>query len=275
MIWRKHALFVVTAGVTLASGNLLAVPITIVDTTLGTATNNGAIAGGEYVGSSAGINSGFGNIVGSSSLIHVDSSSGGALNFGVQSGGGNFNDAAVIYIDSISGGIADTSGLEDTNDPGRSAISGDGDNESADQSEITFGANFRPDYAISIDNGFSGLFQLTTGGDGSLTFVASGNLNPTNNAAAQQREIDFTLANIGLTPGGSFKYVVTYLNPGNAFRSDEFHGVAQATANSGNIGQAPITLADTDFNLFTSVPEPGAMGVLALGAAALLRRKSR
>jgi hypothetical protein len=261
--------------VTLVAGNVLGVPITITDTTAGTATNNGAIAGGEYVGSSVGINSGFGNVIGSNSAIHVDSSSLGALNFGVQSGGGNFNDAAVIYIDSITGGVADTTGLEDTNDPGRSAISGDGDNESADQSEITFGANFRPDYAISIDNGFAGLFQLTPGGDGSLTFVASGNLNPTNNAAAQQREIDITLANIGLTPGGSFKYVVTYLNPGNSFRSDEFHGVAQATANSGNIGQAPITLADTDFNVFNSIPEPSSIGVLALGGAALLRRKGR
>src|SRR4051812_45368053 len=46
------------------SASAFAAPITITDTTSGTATNDGTINSGEYVGSSAGINGGFGNVIG-------------------------------------------------------------------------------------------------------------------------------------------------------------------------------------------------------------------
>src|SRR5262245_41874680 len=56
------------AGVT-AVGNV----VLINDTTPGTASNDGTINPGEYVGFSSGINNGFGNIIGSASKMYVDS----------------------------------------------------------------------------------------------------------------------------------------------------------------------------------------------------------
>lgn len=58
---------------------------TITDTTSDTATNDGTVntGTGEYVGSTTGINSGFGGVIGQGSTLHIDSSSTGALNIGL------------------------------------------------------------------------------------------------------------------------------------------------------------------------------------------------
>jgi hypothetical protein len=82
-------------------------PATITDTTPGTAINDGTVNSGEYVGSTAGINSWVWRLSSAlTSQLHVDSSHAGALNFGLISGGGtnfNDNDAMVIYIDTDNG----------------------------------------------------------------------------------------------------------------------------------------------------------------------------
>src|SRR5690349_9211144 len=85
---------------------------TIIDTTPGTSTRDGTLGAGEY-GSlsffSTGVNTGFGNVLfGSNSKLYWDSSLSGALNFGIQLGGGGLFDAGVIYIDSKSGGLSGT-----------------------------------------------------------------------------------------------------------------------------------------------------------------------
>lgn len=248
-----------------------AMPTTIVDTTNGSAINDGTINGGEYVGASAGINAGFGNVIGSSSMLHVDSSRGGALHFGLQSGGGLLNDAAVIYIDSVFGGFTDTTGFNDTGDALRRAISGtDGTN----RSDIFFAPGFQADYAIAFESGFAGLWALNAGG--SHNFLAVLNLNPPGNPGAGMWEMNLLLSDIGLVPGDSFDYIATYLNPSNAFRSDEFHGVAQSTVAAGNIGQNPVTLASGDYNTFVSnVPLPAAIWLFlsALAIPAFLRNR--
>lgn len=224
-----------------------AVPIIIDDVTSTTAANDGVVNAGEYVGFSTGINAGFGDVIGAGSELHVDSDAVGGLNLGLVSGGGSLFDAVVIYLDTQPGGFASTSGFTDIADPLRRAISGfDGTNRST----LTFAPGFEADYAIALDAGFAGVWELVNGG--SHNFVVSANLNPAANAAAGQWEIDLTLADIALNAGESFRYVATYLNSGNAFRSDEFHGVQQATVPPGNIGQAPVTLATGDFNTFNS-----------------------
>ena len=76
----------------------LASPTSIVDTTAGTATSDGAVLPGEYVGSSVGINAGFGDVIGIGSRIHLDSDAAGDLNVGIVSGGSPLSDAIVIYI---------------------------------------------------------------------------------------------------------------------------------------------------------------------------------
>jgi pullulanase len=222
-------------------------PVNLVDTTPGGATTDGTINANEYVAFSSGINSGFGNVIGSNSKLHIDSDTGGTLYFGLEGGGGSLNDAGVIYIDSIAGGLTNTLALQDEGDGLRSAISGQA---GGNASELTFASGFEADYAVAFNAGFAGLFQLTTGGNNSLTYVNSANLNPTNNSGAGAWEMNIALSDIGLSPGDSFKYVVTYLNAGNAFRSDEFHGVAAGTVTGGNIGQSSFSLGSGDFNTF-------------------------
>lgn len=217
--------------------------VTIVDTTSGTANNNGSIGVGEYVGFSSGINSGFGDVAGLGSRLYVDSSIAGGLNFGFAKGAGNFqvNHALVIYIDSVAGGFSSTSSLTDTGDRGRRAVSGyDGTNRAT----LSFATGFEADYAITLEPGYAGLWTLKTG-----TYNAPLSANQSNNSS--QWELNLTLANIGLVPGGSFKYIATYLDIDSAYRSNEFHGVASFGSNP---GWSSVSL--TSYNTFVSaVPE--------------------
>lgn len=139
----------------------LAAPAIIVDNTSSTATNNGTVGAGEYVGFTAGINSGFGNVIGSNSQLHVDSDSTGNLNFGLVTGGGSFNDAMVIYVDSVAGGFSSTSTFNDTGggtDACRKAISGyDGTNRST----LNFASGFEADYAICMQGTFAGVWGVS------------------------------------------------------------------------------------------------------------------
>ncbi|MBE2202317.1 MAG: hypothetical protein IAE79_27145 [Anaerolinea sp.] len=222
----------------------LATPAFIEDTTPATATNNGTINTNEYVDYTTGINSGFGNVIGSGSQLHIDSDATGALHIGLIKGPGDFNDAMVIYIDADYGftGFATTSGFTDADDPCRRAISGyDGSNRST----LNFAPGFQANYAICLDTGFAGLWELTNGG--AHPFVVA--LNRTT-VAPGHYEMNLTLDDLGLAPGDSFRYVATYLNPSNAFRSDEFHGVS--SLGGGNPGHSMVNLADGDFNEFYS-----------------------
>ena len=251
---------------------------TITDTSPGSATNDGVINAGEYAGSTNGINAGFGDVIGETSSVFLDSSTSGAINLGIRSAN-NFNDTAVFYIDSVTGGVASTAPINDTSDGGRAAISGNA--ASGESSEITFapgaaeGASFLADYAVTVENSFAGIFEI--GDDGSLTFVNSANLTVggDGSTAARERELSFSLADIGLAAGGSFNYFGTYLNSGNAFRSNEFQGVRDRADFDSNVGQNPVLLADGDYLTFESVPvpEPASLALVALGGVALLGRR--
>ncbi|MEI2608159.1 MAG: choice-of-anchor Q domain-containing protein [Candidatus Promineifilaceae bacterium] len=218
---------------------------TITDTTAGTATNNGTVAGGEYVGYSTGINNGFGNVIGSNSQLHIDADSSGNLNLGLKAGAAVVSpNAMVVYLDTDNGGtgFSTTSGFTDTADGCRRAISGfDGTNRST----LNFATGFTANYAICLDNGFAGLWQLTNGG--SHTFITS--LNRTNTGT--DYEMNFTLANLGLSAGSQIRYVATYLNSTNGFRSNEFHGVE--TFAGGNPGYTTVNLPFNSFILFKSL----------------------
>ncbi len=163
--------------------------LTITDTTAGTATNNGTINVSEYVGFSTGINNGFGNVIGSASRLHIDSDGSGNLNLGLDAGAAvSGTDAMVVYIDTDNGGtgFSTTSGFTDTGDGCRRAISGyDGGNRST----LNFAPGFTANYAICLDVGFAGLWQLTNGG--AHTFITD--LNRTNTGT--DYEMNFSLAN--------------------------------------------------------------------------------
>jgi len=230
-------------------------------------------------------NGGFGGVVGNSSL-EIVSLADGTLNFTWTRGTGNFNDALVIYIDSVAGGFGDTLSFNDQADPLRRAISGaSGGTTGLDantRSIVTFNTGFTADYVFAANTGFGGLWTLTSGGNNSLIFNTATGFAPTGDNAAATYTWSFNVADIGLTAnsGESFKFVGTYLNADNSFRSDEAFGFSIAGGNpgAGGIGNYPNTIATSEFT-FQTIPEPSTYAMLILGAAAFggyaLRRRRR
>jgi len=207
-------------------------------------------------------NSGFGGPVGLGSLTLTDN---GTTVFGqVNKGPNGFNDALVIYVDSLSGGFIDTSGFSDGADGLRKAISGfDG---GANRSTLTFAPGFAPDYAIALgpsSDNFGGLWKLANGGANSLNFISSVNLNPTGNNNSPTYTFSFDLSQIGINPGtgASFTLFGTYVS-NTGYRSDE----ALAGNDSGTQGWNPFL--QTAFGSYTTIPEPSTLSLLVLSAVA-------
>jgi len=257
---------IAVAGIaTSLSGASAQLSAPIIDVTPGGATVDGAVGMGEYAGFSFGIHSGFGDVWGGHSELHLDSDVAGNVQLGFVQGPGSFSDIAVIYIDSVPGGFADTTTLTDDSDPQRAAISG---TVGVNSSDLAFGTGFEADYAIAWDSlPGPALYELYAGGD--HRYVRS-----LTSSTATDRETEFPLSDIGLLPGDSFDYVVTDL-AGSTFRSDEFHGVDYASVLPGNPGFGPVSLQSDDFLRFVTVPEPDPVLADPLGVALLgfLRRR--
>lgn len=242
------------------------------------ATINGA-------GSVNGINGGFGNVIGSGATLDVAQAAPGSslINFTLTKGPGGLNDAAVFYIatgNTPLAGFNSTSTFTDTVDGGRRALSGVG--TGGQRSTVNFATGFTADFGISVEAAFAGVFGLV--GGGSHAFVNSANLSPTGTNTSPTYAWQIDLSDLGLAPGQSFDFVATYLNQGNAFRSNEFIGVAAGNFAADNIGANTASLAANSFIRFNSqatpavVPEPGALALLAFGAGpavAALRLRSR
>jgi len=226
-------------------------------------------------GSSSGINGGFGDVVGATSTIDVTTDVSGNVSMTFNFGPSDLNDAAVVYIDSDNGstGVTNTSTLTDTGDPLRSAISGTADdgNGGTVSSDLGFASGFAADTAIAFDTGFAGMWNALGVDPANHAFVKGVGTAPS--ASDASATFSFTMSDLGLTAGDTFRYVVTYLNSGNAFRSDEFHGVAGTTI-SGNPGNSAVSLANGDFNTVISVPEPASLALMGLGGLLMLRRRA-
>jgi hypothetical protein len=226
-------------------------------------------------------NSGFGGVIGTGNLT-ISSFADGNLTFSLAKGAGDFNDAIVIYIDSVTGGFGNTTSFNDQQDSLRSAISAaSGGNTGLDantRSIIQFNTGFNADYAIALNNSFGGLWKLAAGGNGSLTYNSSVDLSPIGSNSSATYGFYTNVSNIGLTAnsGENFKFVATYLNAGNSFTSNETLGFSIAGGNPGNgaIGSYPTTIATSEYTFFT-IPEPSTYALIALGAAFVLWRVRR
>jgi len=202
-------------------------------------------------GSTTGINNGFGDVYGNTSTLSIDSTLSGDITFTATKGISNINDTAVIYIDNDNGasGITNTFELTDTGDGGRMAISG---MSHIGLSNLGFAPGFAANYAITIEVGFSGLFEIASSPN-NLNFVSENCCAPIY-SNTPIFYLSFNLADIGLSAGDSFDYFLTYLNSSNAFRSNEFNGVSAATVGGiPNPSRMDFNLAEDDYVHFTSV----------------------
>lgn len=181
--------------------------------------------------------SGFGGVIGTGNVLISDG--GGFVTFTFTKGSGDFNDCAVIYIDTKSGGATSTSGFTDQGDGLRKAISGlDGGNRSI----LNFADGFTPDYAIAFnvgvspDHGFGGIWNLSNTAD--FAFINAANLTPDDNRLSKTYTVKTTMADIGIPSGGNLiKFLVTYTST-TAYRSNEFIGDPGPNE---NIGWTPYT----------------------------------
>ncbi|MEY4118812.1 MAG: hypothetical protein RLZZ116_2140 [Planctomycetota bacterium] len=201
--------------------------------------------------------SGFGGPIGGSTL---DVARDGAdWVFTLTKGAGNFSDGLVLYFDTASGGFTSTSDFVDTGDYNRKAISGfsGSTGTGSARSVVNFPSGFTADYAIAVApnarSQFGGLWRLTTlptGSGSGHEFISSVNLVPNNSTTSATYTFRIARSGLGISSGGTFKMVGTYLNPGYAadgsiastsfFRSNEGYGEGLPASNLGT-GAATFT----------------------------------
>jgi hypothetical protein len=156
---------------------------------------------------------GFGGAIGQGSLTLSDD---GTRVLGtITRGPGTFNDALVIYVDSVAGGFSNTVSFADAGDGLRRAISGyDG---GVNRGVLTNPPGFLADYAIALSPvgpSFGGLWRLTNGGNNSLAFIAGTDFGPTGNNSATTYAFSFYVTDIGLAPNCQcgFKLLGTFVS---------------------------------------------------------------
>ncbi|MCA9245297.1 MAG: family 16 glycosylhydrolase, partial [Phycisphaerales bacterium] len=239
----------------------------IVDTTATGATTDGVIDAAEYAGGANGINNGLLDRIGANSTMRVDSDAQGELQFSFDSATAWSNDAfaTVIYIDAIEGqGFASTYSLNDTSAAPQRAASGKGN--SGQRSDLYFAPGFRADFALVLQYGAARLFAL---GEDAHTLLNGADLGaPTDllggddmryvvddgSTGGRVREVSLLLTQLGLQPGDAFRFVATVTHVHNAFRANEFVGVAPGNDfDAGNPGASTVVLKPGDFLRFTSV----------------------
>ena len=185
----------------------------------------------------------------------------------------------VIYIDSDSGGFANTSQFFDSGDALRTAVSGYYERNSA-RALADFAPGFTADYAIAL--GVNGpnkgnLYHLGAGGNGSMELVRSVNLYPYNTLNASSYTFSFNLADIGLPAGSGnfFKMESSYVGiSGGAYRElESFESL------TGDRGYGTVTFGNYNTYGVDPVPEmtTGALaifGAIFVGARIIARDRA-
>lgn len=232
---------------------------------------------------------GFGGAVGNGTL-NVTSTPDGGITFSLAPalrGTNNTLDgnAVALYLDTKAGGVNNTSTFNDTGDLGRQVISGTNPaNTPPSRSVVNFTTGFGADYALSIQQDFIGVFDLSTGATGGpFTFqFGQGQSTPPYTITLTPTQA----AQIGINPGGTFSFVGTYLATG-VYRSNETIGTSTTVVDPGNPGAAPNagnngTVTFTSSNSYTlapaAAPEPSGLATVlmvagVLGVCVMARRR--
>ncbi len=231
---------------------------TIDDTTATTATVDGTISGGEYIGQVSGLNDGLFDVIGTNSRMLLDSSADGRLTVAVDSTTAYLNPYGVtLYIDSVPGGFPSNVSFQDDSDRPARLASGRG--TAGERAPLYFAPGFLADYAIVLQPGRARLLELGEathtlrgGADaGAATDIDGGTDFRYEVAGDVARELQLPLAALGLAPGESFRVFATLANATTAFRANEFIGVAPGNDfDAANPGNATVVLKTDDFVTF-------------------------
>lgn len=194
----------------------------------------------------------FGGDIGNGTLSLTDDGTNiyGSL---VVGNGNNMYNALVIYVDTgAGGGFNTTTNFNDQNDSlriGISGVSGSG------RSVMTFTNGFAPQYAIALGPqtaSFGGLWKLANGGNNSLIYVNSANLNPVGTTSGPFT-FSIQATDLGLTNNtlSSIKIFGTYIS-NSGYRSSE----AIAGNAAGSAGWNPFTQTAFATYNFAAPPAP-------------------
>lgn len=121
-----------------------------------------------YTGNGA---TGFDGVLGKGSLAINNDPDAGTITFQFNPSGDFTKNSVIIYIDSVAGGLTDTSSLVDNGDTGRKGISGyNAANKT--RTQVNFADGFAADYAISFENNnFTGVFGVPSPGNNYLNYI--------------------------------------------------------------------------------------------------------
>ncbi|MFO0839491.1 MAG: hypothetical protein U1D55_13325 [Phycisphaerae bacterium] len=200
-----------TADTFVADTRSTATPQTLrIDSDGASATVDQTISASEYgPGNSysyAGGGTGFGGVLGSGTLyMNSDSTN---LYVAFQPGA-TLNDIAVLYLDTRAGGFTDNT-MFDGADRQRRAVT-----QLVGSANSAFDPDFLPDFALTIDRGGMTFYELT---GGSLTFISFSGATTGQNTLA--REFSMALSTLGMTSGGSLRFLMMYTSWPATFPTD-------------------------------------------------------
>jgi PEP-CTERM motif len=233
-------------------------------------TRTDATGGGAVVDQSLGANeygpgnsyqylgggTGFGGTVGNGALyLESDATN---LYIGMQFGNA-LNDLVGIMIDSKAGGFTDAT-MNDNGDGCRKALT-----QQSINADDAYSPGFLADYGVCFGNFGNVLFELTADPN-PINF-----LNFDGTGSQPFREYAIPLASIGVAPGGSFDFIVSY-TADSGFGSNESIPAWQALNSGPNPGFDPTSAGYGNHDRFNT-PEPTTLSLIGLGALALIRRK--
>lgn len=181
-------------------------------------------------------NTGFGNggELGNNTLSLSDNGTTITFDFASAVSGNNI----VVYIDSKSGGFANTTSFDDDADGGRSATS---TYNWGNDPEVTFPAGFTADYAVVVGSSFAVLFELSETGSHSATGLTY-----------TSGDTSVTFAQLGMTATDKFDFVAIF-NSDTSYISNEVIGGTSSIVTDGG-GTNPGFTGSITFNESRSYP---------------------
>jgi len=179
------------------------------------------------------------------------------------------NNALVIYFDSKGGGFNSTSGFQDGADALRRAISGyDSSANGGGVGKSTTLMPFSADFAIGVDKGWGGLWELSNGANNSLiykTAALSGGFGDGGVGTGKALTINVSDLGLAANSGQSFNFFAIMVS-GSGFTSPEFIGASSISGSNGWGNTQTVGVGSS----YTLVPEPSSSLLMGIGLAGLV-----